>query len=178
MSSLIPRERHPSGTRLSLPEAELSRLHDHAVAGFPYEGVGILAGRRGEDPAEAKVTRVVPLTNERAADAARRYQVSGLTVMRAEEALQAEGLDLLGYYHSHPDHPAAWSDSDRDQALPNLSYVIAAVEGSPAGPRVVDTLAWRLREDRSVMDHEALQIAPAPPVAEPAAPPHPPALEP
>ena len=43
MSSLIPRERHPSGTRLSLPEAELSRLHEHAVAGFPYEVVGILA---------------------------------------------------------------------------------------------------------------------------------------
>ena len=160
MSSLTPRPLSPSGTTLSIPNRELDRLHDHVIAGFPHEVVGILAGDRSDN----RVARVQPLQNATADDPARRFHVSGLTLMRAERALEAEGLDVVGYYHSHPDHPASWSDSDREQALPAMSYVIAAVHG-PHGPqgdgvatRVVDTRAWRLREDRSAMDHETLRI--------------------
>ena len=70
--------------------------------------------------------------------------------MRAEQALEAEGFDILGYYHSHPDHPSMYSDYDRDHALPNLSYVIVSVVNGHA----VDTASWRLRDDRSAMDAE------------------------
>ena len=163
MSSLTPRVLTPSGTTLTLPERELDRLHDHALAGYPHEVVGILAG----DRAAGAVRRVHPLENATADDPARRFHVSGLTLMRAEQALEAEGLDVLGYYHSHPDHPASWSDTDRDQALPATSYVITAVHG-PDGPqgdgvatRVVDTRAWRLRDDRGAMDHETLRVVPS-----------------
>ena len=163
MSSLTPRPLSPSGTTLTVPARELDRLHDHAVEGYPHEVVGLLAG----DRQTGAVARVQPLENATADDPARRFEVSGLTLMKAERALEAEGLDVVGYYHSHPDHPASWSDTDRDQALPTMSYVIAAVHG-PDGPqgdgvatRVVDTRAWRLRDDRSAMDHETLRVVPS-----------------
>lgn len=130
--------------------AELERMHAHAAEGYPHEVVGILAGER----ATGRVTRVVALVNERADSPKNRYQVSGLLLMRAEQRLEAEGLAVVGYYHSHPDHPAQYSDFDRDHALPNLSYVIVAVHKG----RPVDTLSWRLTEDRSAMDPEPISI--------------------
>ena len=138
---------------LTLPHAELDRLHAHARAGYPFEVVGLLAGSREE----RRVTRVVPLINERADSPRNRYQVSGLVVLRAEEALEAEGLAVLGTYHSHPDHPSMWSEFDREHALPNLSYIIVSVQGGQAAA----TQSWRLRDDRSVMDEETLNVEPA-----------------
>ncbi len=128
--------------------SELKKLHGHAIAGYPFEVVGLLAG----DAAAGRVTRVVPLLNERADSPRNRYVVSGLVVHRAEQALAEEGIALLGYYHSHPDHPARWSDYDRDHALPNMAYLIVAVRGAdqPA-PTVHETQVWRLLEDRSAM---------------------------
>lgn len=129
---------------------ELRRLHAHAEEGYPYEVVGILAG----DRATGRVTRVEPLVNERADSPRNRYVVSGLHLMRAEQRLAADGLEVVGYYHSHPDHPAQYSDYDRDHALPNLSYTIVSVREG----RVADTKSWRLREDRAAMDPEPVVI--------------------
>lgn len=153
MSSLSPRRPTDSGTRLRLEAEPLERMHAHAREGYPHEVVGILAG----PPPGGTVARAVPLHNEREVDAARRFTVSGLTLARAEARLEAEGLEVLGYYHSHPDHPASWSDSDRDAALPDRSYVIVAVEGPE--PCVTDTRAWRLAPDRSEMWAEAVELA-------------------
>ncbi|MCP4806955.1 MAG: M67 family metallopeptidase [Proteobacteria bacterium] len=135
---------------LSLVQNELEALHAHARRGYPHEVVGILAGNRGTNV----VTRVHPLENERADSPANRYKVSGLVLMRAERALEAEGLEIVGYYHSHPDHPARYSDYDRDQALPNMSYLITAVHDG----EIADTQSWRLTEDRSAMDAEPISI--------------------
>jgi proteasome lid subunit RPN8/RPN11 len=133
---------------LILPHPELSKLHAHAQEGYPHEVVGIIAG----DKQERLASRIHPLINERADSAHNRYTVSGLTLMRAEQELEAEGLDILGYYHSHPDHPSQYSEYDRDHALPNLSYVIVSVMDG----RAVDTASWRLRDDRSAMDSEPI----------------------
>jgi len=135
---------------LAIAEDELERVHAHAREGYPHEVVGILAGRRGDNA----VTRAHPLRNERADSPANRYKVSALVLARAEQALEAEGLQIVGYYHSHPDHPARYSDYDRDHALPNMSYVIVGVQQG----EVAETLSWRLREDRSAMDAEAIHI--------------------
>lgn len=135
---------------ISLPAAELDRLNSHAAEGYPHEVVGILAG----DRSSGRVATIRPLRNERSDSARNRYKVSGLVLMREEQALEAEGHDILGYYHSHPDHPAKYSDFDRDHALPNLSYVIVSVlEGETA-----DLQSWRLRDDRSAMDAEDVTI--------------------
>ncbi|MCP4871476.1 MAG: M67 family metallopeptidase [Proteobacteria bacterium] len=135
---------------LRIDKDQLARLHAHAEEGYPHEVCGILAGSR----ASWEVTEVVALVNERADSAHNRYKVSGLTLMRAEQALEARGLEVVGYYHSHPDHPSQYSEFDRDHALPNMSYPIVSVqEGS-----VATTQSWRLRDDRSAMDEEALEL--------------------
>ncbi len=131
---------------LTVLASELDKLHAHAVAGYPHEVVGILAG----DRSGGRIHRVHPLVNERADSAHNRYKVSGLTLMRAEAALESEGFEILGYYHSHPDHTSQYSDYDREHALPNMSYVIVSVRNGA----IADTSSWRLREDRSAMDIE------------------------
>lgn len=137
---------------LEIEAAPAAALNAHVEAGYPHEVVGILAGHG------RRVSKVKALINERADSAHNRYKVSGLTLMKAEREIEAQGLEILGYYHSHPDHPARYSDYDRDHALPNLSYLIAAVHSG----RVVDILSWRLREDRSAMDPEPIEILGAP----------------
>jgi len=132
-----------------IPASQLLRIHEHAVEGYPHEVCGILAG----DRPTGLVQRVQPLVNERADSPRNRYRVSGLTLMRAEQALEAQGHEIVGYYHSHPDHPADYSETDRDNALPNMSYLITAVHEG----RIADTKVWRLREDRSAMEQESLE---------------------
>ena len=135
---------------IRIERAALVRMHAHAARGFPHEVVGVLAG----DRASNTVTRVERLVNERADRTHDRYEVGGLLLMRAEQRLNRAGLEVVGYFHSHPDHPARYSDFDRDHALPNMSYVIVSVLGGG----VADTLSWRLRDDRSAMDAEDIEI--------------------
>lgn len=136
---------------LTIPKLELEKLHAHARAGFPHEVVGILAGSRATDT----VTHVVALVNERADSPQNRYQVSAMALWKAEQKLDAEGLEVVGYYHSHPDHPALYSDFDREHALPNMAYVIVSVLGG----EVADTRCWRLHDDRSAMSESPVTIA-------------------
>jgi len=133
--------------KLLVAKSELEKLWKHAIAGYPSEVVGILAGARGT----SEVTFVQPLVNERA-ETHNRYKVSGLLLMRAEQALEAQGLEIVGYYHSHPDHPSEYSEYDRAHALPNMSYLITSVTAA----KIVTTQSWRLREDRSAMDEEII----------------------
>lgn len=130
---------------LRIVKDELSRLQDHACEGYPHEVVGILAGSRVEN----YVTLVVPLINERS-DTRNRYKVSGLLLMRKERELENSGLEIVGYYHSHPDHPSQYSQFDQDHALPNMSYLITAVHNG----KIHQTQSWRLRDDRTAMDEE------------------------
>ena len=74
--------------------------------------------------------------------------------MRVERAASAAGAELLGFYHSHPDHPARPSQYDLDHALPNFSYIIVSVAAGVAG----DVRSWKLREDRSAFDEETLSV--------------------
>jgi proteasome lid subunit RPN8/RPN11 len=134
---------------LRLAADVLAAVHRHAADGYPYEVVGILAG----DRALGRATAAAALVNERADSPRTRYTVSGLAVARAERELEARGLHILGYYHSHPDHPALASETDRESALPNVSYVIVSV----AGGVPVDTRSFVLRADRSAMDEQPVE---------------------
>ena len=132
---------------LNLSAAYKMQIQEHAKAGYPSEVVGILAGKVSEN----RVEKVVSLVNERS-DTHNRYQVSALVLYRATQKLEDEGYDILGYYHSHPDHPSQYSDYDREHALPNLSYVIVSVQkGEPQQMQ-----SWRLSEDRSEMIEESI----------------------
>ena len=135
--------------RLVIAEEDLNILQVHAAEGYPHEVVGILAGIRNS----GEVQRIAPLINERS-DTNNRYKVSPLTLMRAEQTLEREGLEILGYYHSHPDHSAQYSEYDKEHALPNMSYLILSVYNhTPKEYR-----SWRLSDDRSVMHPETIVI--------------------
>ncbi len=133
---------------MNIDPAQLRILHAHAALGYPNEVVGILAG----DRADGRVTHVEPLENERADSPQNRYQVAALVLSRAEQRLEAAGLEIVGYYHSHPDHPSRYSDVDRDHALPNMSYVIVSVVRG----EIATTQSWRLCEDRAAMTEEPI----------------------
>lgn len=160
MSSLTARDVRASGVTLIVEADARARIEAEAVAGYPFEVVGILAG----DRRSGRITTAQPLTNQDAERPGDRYVVDGLALMKAERALEAQGLDILGYYHSHPDHPAMYSDTDRDLALPTMAYLITSVRGPDAPatePRSAETRCWRLRDDRSAMDED--QLLPSPP---------------
>ena len=121
------------------------QLRAHAEATYPHEAVGILAGHRKDN----LVLQTVPLQNEHQ-QAHNRYQVNPLAQWQAEAELEAQGLEVLGYYHSHPDHPSQYSETDRQLALPNVNYVIIAVEFGKSH----SIQNWRLLEDRSAMEEQ------------------------
>ena len=143
---------HVLSRALIVQQAELNAIRAHAEQGYPHEVVGILAGSRTQHA----VSKVHPLVNERT-ESTNRYKVGPLKLMRAERQLEVEGYDILGYYHSHPDHSAHYSEYDREHALPNLSYLIVSVKKGQTD----EIQSWRLRADRSVMDEEQLEIFPS-----------------
>lgn len=155
MSSRIQRDVGPSGRTVQLLPQAAAEVRTHAQAGYPHEVVGILAGHRDS----GRVSRVQRLVNTRADRAADRYEVDPLALMKAERALEAEGFEIVGYYHSHPDHPAMYSDTDRDLALPEMAYLIASISGARNGdpaPRVMELRCWRLCGDRGEMLEDSL----------------------
>jgi proteasome lid subunit RPN8/RPN11 len=126
---------------LAIDPAVVRRMEAHAAAAYPDECCGALIGRA--DP--AAVVEAIPLPNATEEGPRRRFLVRPADYLAAEREAARRGLDLVGFYHSHPDHPARPSQTDLEQAWPTLHYVIVAVaSGEPA-----DLRAWRLAEDRS-----------------------------
>jgi proteasome lid subunit RPN8/RPN11 len=136
--------------------AELAeKIREHGVETYPYECCGALLGTEHDglanDPnrESRKVSREVlslfPLVNRRDDSPRNRFAVTADDVREAEKAASAQGLEVIGWYHSHPDHPARPSDFDRDHAWPWYSYIIVSVHtGVPQ-----DMTSWRLKDDRS-----------------------------
>ena len=135
--------------RLQITRSELEKMKQHAEQGYPHEVVGILAGQRQSN----LVSEVRNLFNERS-DTNNRYQVSALALMRAEQELESRGLEIVGYYHSHPDHSSQYSEYDKEHALPNMSYVILSILQGASNT----FQSWRLTEDRNLMLEESIEI--------------------
>jgi proteasome lid subunit RPN8/RPN11 len=131
---------------LNLLAAVDDAIRRHGAETYPYECCGALFGRDGV------VIQTSPLPNTTEEGPRRRFLVRPSDYQQAERQAAALGADLLGFYHSHPDHPAAPSQYDLDHAWPFFSYVIVAVAAGVPG----DMTSWRLREDRSAFDQETL----------------------
>jgi proteasome lid subunit RPN8/RPN11 len=128
------------------------RIRHHGAETFPYECCGALLGRDSQETRE--VLELFPLVNRRDDSPRNRFEVTANDVRDAEKAATAHGLEVIGWYHSHPDHPARPSDFDREHAWPWYSYVIVSVmAGKPA-----DMTSWRLRDDRQNYSPEAIEI--------------------
>jgi proteasome lid subunit RPN8/RPN11 len=143
--------------------AEKIRLHGAET--YPHECCGALLGRDGSamagtDPEKDKLTpsreivALFPLVNRRDDSPRNRFSVSVDDVRAAEKAAREQGLEVVGWYHSHPDHPARPSAYDRDHAWPWYSYIIVSVRnGAPQ-----DMTSWRLNDDRQEFSPEGIEV--------------------
>lgn len=137
---------------LTLPEDARADLEKRAHAGYPLEICGLLLGRQTNG--HVKVERVVQarnLNHERAHD---RYELDPQDFMATDKQARAEGLEIVGVWHSHPNHSAHPSETDRAAAWEGWSYVILSVTGEGAR----DLRSWRLSTERFV--EESITICP------------------
>lgn len=112
--------------------ALLEQLKANCAAGYPLEACGAMLGTGDGVTTPWTVTLLMAAPNTHADDQRRRYLVPPEFQLQAEKAARARGEDVLGYYHSHPDHPARPSETDRVQAWFGYLYVICAVaQGTP-----------------------------------------------
>jgi proteasome lid subunit RPN8/RPN11 len=134
---------------LSLQAGVADAIRAHGAETYPNECCGAFYGRDGV------VISTFALPNTTEEGPRRRFLVRPQDYRDAEKRATELKVDLLGFYHSHPDHPARPSQYDLDHAWPYFSYIIVAVRaGSPE-----DMTSWRLREDRSAFDEERLTHA-------------------
>jgi proteasome lid subunit RPN8/RPN11 len=117
---------------------------------YPAECCGLLAGHHGEPKEVSKLVRMM----NRRTDDPHRYLISPDDLRRVEAELRLSGLQMLGSYHSHPDHPAAPSAFDTEHAWPWYSYIILQVDRG----RAAELTSWILDDDRSVMRPEPVDV--------------------
>lgn len=127
--------------KLEISNEALQAIHRHAEADYPNECCGFFYGREGE-VRRVEVVRQVENTKE--GDQRRRFRIDPKDYQKAEKYAIDHDVDLLGVYHSHPDHPAKPSEHDRKVAMPWFSYIIISVQDGHA----TATRSWRLNEER------------------------------
>jgi proteasome lid subunit RPN8/RPN11 len=127
-------------------------VHTHLCRAYPEEGCGVLLGRERDGWRE--VERVIGFDNVQQDERSRRYLIAPEQFLAAEKEARAGGLDVIGFFHSHPDHPSRPSSYDLENAWPWYSYLIVSVERG----EVKDTRSWRLADDRSQFESEPLQL--------------------
>jgi len=135
---------------------ELDAIRRHGEQDYPHECCGLLIGTF--DAAGKKVAdEIYPIVNSREEAAKRnRFLIAPEDLMRGEKHARASRRDVVGFYHSHPDHPAVPSAFDLEHAWPVYSYVIVAVKDGKAE----ELLSFELRSDRARFDAEELLKGP------------------
>jgi proteasome lid subunit RPN8/RPN11 len=142
----------PFKLRISADVAESIRAHGAET--YPEECCGALLGRDGDGAKPREIFGLYALVNRRKDSPQNRFAVSSRDVLDAERVAAERGLDVVGWYHSHPDHPARPSDYDREHAWPWYSYIIVKVQsGAPK-----EMTSWRLQEDRERYSEETIEI--------------------
>jgi proteasome lid subunit RPN8/RPN11 len=134
---------------ITLPAHVVDAIHAHSSETYPNECCGALIGRG------TLINETLPLPNTTEEGPRRRFLVRPADYRAAEARASEVRQDLLGFYHSHPDHPARPSQYDLDHAWPSFSYVIVSV----LARHPADLRSWRLREDRSQFDEEAVDAS-------------------
>ncbi|HET7470293.1 MAG TPA: M67 family metallopeptidase [Gemmatimonadales bacterium] len=136
---------------LRLPDSLAEEIRRYGEGAYPAECCGALVGRTDGEGKE--VVRLAPAVNRRTDDP-HRYLIAPDDLRRLETDARAAGLEIVGYYHSHPDHPAVPSAFDADHAWPWYSYVIVRIDRG----RAAELASWVLADDRPQLLSEALDV--------------------
>lgn len=136
----------------------LTPQHRHQIAAhgerdYPHECCGLMLGAFAGGSLKT-IAEIYPISNAREEAAKRnRFLITPEEFMEGEQYAQQNGLDVVGFYHSHPDHPAVPSGYDLDHAWPRYSYIVVAVKAGTAG----DIRSWEMEPDRSKFTEEEIQ---------------------
>ena len=135
---------------LRMPAPLLDQVRREGERAYPSECCGAIAG---PVEGEKRAARLYPLANRRTDDP-HRYLIEAEQLRSVEREAQANNWEILGFYHSHPDHPAIPSEFDTSHAWPWYSYLIVAVADGLAE----SAASWVLDPDRPRMQRETLDV--------------------
>ena len=137
---------------LAISGQQQLEIRAHGERDYPHECCGLLLGAFINDGAKA-CQEVYPISNAREEEAKRnRFLIRPEELMRGEKYASSKDLEVVGFYHSHPDHPAVPSAYDLEHAWPVYSYVVVAVAKGRAG----DLRSWEMQADRSRFHEEEI----------------------
>jgi len=170
LGGLAPKPPNPDKgpMALELNHAQMEVIRRHAAQDYPFECCGVMLGKANgvgkvvseivplknlrQDPARAQ--EWLPLDDPTRESGRNRFLIDPLEQLQVEKEARARGQDVLGYYHSHPDHPARPSIYDREHAWPRFSYVIVSVEQGIAR----ELTCWVLDEKGETLCPEQVEV--------------------
>jgi proteasome lid subunit RPN8/RPN11 len=142
-------------SQLKIAAVALSEIRAHGEQTYPHECCGVLLGAHSSEGWRVQV--VIQAGNTRTDAAHNRYQISPGELVKIEREARRLGLDIAGFYHSHPDHPAQWSETDLNEAhWLGCSYLITAVESGRAAASRSFCLAGESDEEKRFVEQEIL----------------------
>jgi proteasome lid subunit RPN8/RPN11 len=133
-----------------IEQKPLDAMYGDALQSYPDECCGFFFGREVDE--ERIITDVLIVNNSKEGDKKRRFEISPKDYLNAERFADEKGLQLLGVYHSHPNHPAIPSEHDRVAAQPYFSYIIISVKEN----EIADIRSWQLNES-SQFEEETIE---------------------
>ena len=139
---------------IALSQHQLTEIREHGQQDYPFECCGLLIGSFEQDGRKI-VQETYPISNAREEEAKRnRFLIQPEELLRGEQYAVKKKLDVIGFYHSHPDSPAVPSQYDLEHAWPTYSYIIISVKNELAG----DLLSWEMEADRSRFNTEEITV--------------------
>jgi|SRR5690348_1739192 len=136
---------------LTFNQLDYDAIRQHGEQTYPHECCGVLLGHADQEG--RTVTRTVRCGNTRADSPHNRYHIAPSELVRIQRQAREEGLEIVGFYHSHPDHPARWSQTDLAEAhWIGCSYVITSVEKGSANITNSFLLAGDIEENKHFVD--------------------------
>ncbi|HLC03972.1 MAG TPA: M67 family metallopeptidase [Anaerolineales bacterium] len=134
-----------------LPSSLMRQIQENGERQYPEEGAGLILGNI--DEGARRVSGLIHRANSFEPESrGRRYAIDPKQMLEAEQEAESRGMDIVGIFHSHPDHPARPSEFDLAWAMPWYSYIITSVSNGKAG----ESRSWRLSDDRSSFVEEQL----------------------
>jgi proteasome lid subunit RPN8/RPN11 len=134
---------------IKIPTSVLQKIYAHTEQSYPNECCGVMIGEMTEPKTVHEFRICKNLNKERARD---RYDMDPLDMLKAQREFENSSWEIIGIYHSHPDHPSRPSQTDTDRAWPNYSYVIISVRKGT----VASAQSWVLNEGEKMFDEEPL----------------------
>jgi proteasome lid subunit RPN8/RPN11 len=141
---------------LNIPQSLYTELRHHGEETYPHECCGILLGKSEGDA--LTIHQLLRAGNTRTDSAHNRYNIAPQELIGAQREARKQGLDIIGFYHSHPDHPAQWSPTDFAEAhWFGCAYVITAVESGTAQTTNSFLLTGTTEEDKA-FSHQSIEV--------------------